>query len=754
MNKGYYIVIEGPEGAGKTTQVELLAHVLAKYNYPVKIFREPDSQNHVSARAIRRLTQDPQYPLNTRSEVLLYNAARALSLEVIKKAKQNGMICLVDRNYLTTLAVQYYGRGDIKDYKTINDIIDFAIGDMDPDLTIVLDASVDELSERLQNRGAGERFDNLDHAFLDRVRAGYLLEAKTRGYPVVYAGGKKEDVFANIWHYVAECIAGKINTNKYNRIQPISVQLSPEAQTLIIDENGFNITEDGLKELQNYITNTSGNVYAFNGNLDSVTVAAAMARLSRRGDDMRVTLLDEFISNKGKDEDLIKRVVTAYGDDSVQQLVGIHLVVEDASNILTKKLEWGRLAAYLEQSTRYIYYDTKDSNGNYKFYIPKSLKGKNKKLYVNTMNKMFENYSVVVRQLTEYLTKNDKTPKKQQDVAWRSAIRAQACDAARPMLPVSAKSTVGLYGSAQAIESLIMHLLSDEMTEARECGQKILNESRKIIPAFLERADKADRGGATIAYRAETRNELRKLSDKYLKNSYGTVSNAVELTEFYPKNELDIVPHMLYEFSDLSENDLKNTLFSMSLNEKQAIFKAYVGERLNRRHKPGRALERATYSWDIVCDYGIFRDLQRHRMVNDLSWQQLTPRYGYDMPEVIELAGLDDIYTNNFDLSIELHSKLQDLNLDAQYATLLGHKMRWKITMNARELMHFIELRSSPQGHPGYRAIVKKMYDILSEHHPLMAESLKFVNKDEDPALARLAAEKYTQYKLSILDNS
>lgn len=752
MTKGYYIVIEGPEGAGKTTQVELLAHVLAKYNYPVKIFREPDSQNHVSARAIRRLTQDPQYPLNTRSEVLLYNAARALSLETIKNAKQNGMICLVDRNYLTTLAVQYYGRGDITDYKTINDIIDFAIGDMDPDLTVVLDASVEELADRLKNRGAGERFDNLDHAFLDRVRAGYLLEAKNRGYPVVYAGGKKEDVFANIWHYVAECISGKINTNKFNNMSFISTQTNADEPVLKKDEEGYKITKAGHNQLKKYITNTADKVYAFNGNLDSVTVAAAMARLSRRGDDMRVTLLDEFISHEGKDEYLIKRVVTAYGDDSVQQLVGIHLVVEDASNILTKKLEWGRLAAYLEQSTRYIYYDSKDSNGKYKYYIPSSLKGKSKKLYTTIMDTMFDNYSTVVHRLTDYLIKNDKTPKKHRDTAWKSAIRAQACDAARPMLPVSTKSTVGIFASAQATESLIMHLLSDELAEARDSGAKILEESRKIIPAFLERADKPDRGGATIAYRAETQTELRKLVKKYLKNSYGTVNKEVILTEVYPKNELDIVHHMLYELSDMSEQDLKNIVTKMPLDDKQKIFKSYFGERLNRRHKPGRALERAMYSWDIVCDYGVFRDLQRHRLVNDLAWQELTPRYGFDMPEIIESAGLEELYTHNFDLSLELYSQIQSLGLDAQYATLLGHKMRWKITMNARELIHFIELRSAPQGHPGYRAIVKQMFDILSETHPLMAESMKFVNKDEDPALTRLAAEKYTQYKLKKLN--
>ncbi len=136
--------------------------------------REPDSQNDLTARAIRRLTQDPRYPMNTRTEVLLYNAARAQSLEVIRAAVAQGLICLVDRNYLTTLAIQYYGRGDVPDYDKINAIIRFAVGDMEPDLTIVLDAEVATLRERLKDRYQGERFDNLDNAFLERVRAGYL----------------------------------------------------------------------------------------------------------------------------------------------------------------------------------------------------------------------------------------------------------------------------------------------------------------------------------------------------------------------------------------------------------------------------------------------------------------------------------------------------------------------------------------------------------------------------------------------------
>src|SRR5882757_8443896 len=207
MNRGRYIVLEGPEGVGKTTQIQELARRLQAAGLPVRTLREPDSQSDLTARALRQLTQDPRYPMNTNTEVLLYNAARSQSLQVIKKSVEQGVICIVDRNYLTTLAIQYYGRGDVPDYETINKIIAFAVNGVEPDLCIVLDAPVQVLKERAHSRGQGERFDNLDEAFLERVRAGYLWEAKQRNLPVVFATEDSETVANEIWKLVAETLA-------------------------------------------------------------------------------------------------------------------------------------------------------------------------------------------------------------------------------------------------------------------------------------------------------------------------------------------------------------------------------------------------------------------------------------------------------------------------------------------------------------------------------------------------------------------
>jgi len=516
------------------------------------------------------------------------------------------------------------------------------------------------------------------------------------------------------------------------------------------------MTAAGKEYLKTAVTSVSGDVYGFYDTLSPVTISAAMARLSRRGDDMRLTILDEFAAAMGKDEKLLQRVITAYGDDSVQQLTGMHMVVENASNLLTKKLEWGRLAAYLEQSTRYIYFDQRDEHGNYRYFVPPQLDATAKNTYCETMDEIFDKYSDMVHRLTDYVAANSSTPANERDIAWKGAVRAQACDAARAVLPVATKSTVGIFASGQALESLIMHLLSDELLEARAVGQQLLEEGRKVMPTFLERADKPERGGAAIAYRANTAKAVQQLAENYLPDNHaGTDSKAITLTDIWPRNELDLVPDMLYEHSNQSLSTIRAEVAKWPYDRKLRVFEAYMGERLNRRHRPGRALEKAHYSWDIVCDYGIFRDLQRHRMVDDLAWQQLTPRYGYDIPKLVEEAGLVDEFEACFDLSVKLHSQLCESGyvLEAQYATLLGHRMRWKVTMNARETFHFNELRTSPQGHPGYRKLVLEMHETLAQKHPLLTEAMRFVNQDEDAELTRLAAERYTQYKLDQLSD-
>lgn len=517
-------------------------------------------------------------------------------------------------------------------------------------------------------------------------------------------------------------------------------------------------TKRGYQRLVRDTTNPKGQVFAFTYQAPPLMVAASMARLSRRSGDLRLTYLEEFAAHKENVAGLIDRVVTGYGDDSVQQLVGLHLVVEGASNILTKMLEYGRIgAAYLEPSTRYIFFDVKDEHGNWPYYRPQ-LKRQVRTVYTKDLDQIFDNYSRIVRGLTAYLrTKYPEPKEKKERLAWLNSTRATACDSARPLLPVATTSTVGIFANTQAIEHLIMRLLAEDLKEAQIAGQRILREARKVAPSFLRRADLPDRGGATTAYKATTKKAIRQMARENLDFSRPKVPTFdVNLLNHWPKDELDLVPTMLFDQAEnLSLTDIQGQVANWPLERRIAAFQTYMGKRLNRRQKPGRALEKAHFEWemDMADGYDVFRDWQRHRVVDSWQWQRLSPYFGFDVPPLIIEAGFEEDFHACFKISLNLYELMlsEGYEQETQYATLLGHKMRYHYINNLRQLFHMLELRTTPAGHPGYRKTGLRMYDLLESVYPLSARAMIFVNKGESEELYRLAAEMTTQFKLERL---
>ena len=474
-------------------------------------------------------------------------------------------------------------------------------------------------------------------------------------------------------------------------------------------------TSDESDVLRRYFTNLDGPVFAL-VNLPEVVKGALFARYSRSPKSLRRLFLDEFVNDLDIDgdesidatigldraEQLYERVFFEYGDDSVAQLGGVHLACEQASNILTKILEWGRLMSYLEQSTRYIGYDAR-LGGRYRFHRdPALLSSSLGTRYVGDMDRMFDAYSTAVNTVTEHVRDTVPQDAEDSDFVYRQATRAKALDAVRGMLPAASLSNVGVYGSGQAFEALLLRMKSSPLPEAQRYADLMLHELRKVIPSFLRRVDLPERGGQWSDYLASTRSDTAEV----VGSLFGEVPNEqvpeVSLTDFDPEAEDKLLAAICYSHSHLPDSMLLDRVRGLGVDERAAILRAYVGERANRRHKPGRAFERIDYRFDILSDYGAFRDLQRHRMLT-IEWQALTPNHGYSRPDLVEQAGAGGLFDETMDRSARLYDDIKpQFPEQASYAVSMAYRLRYMMQFNAREAFHLLELRSAPQGHPAY----------------------------------------------------
>ena len=517
------------------------------------------------------------------------------------------------------------------------------------------------------------------------------------------------------------------------------------------------LTPDEQERIAPYVTDVAGPVFVLT-NLPDVVKGALFARYSRSPKSLRRLLLDEFLppddgssspadaSAVGVDraENLYDRVLAQYGDDSVAQLGAAHVAVEGASNLLTKVLEWGRLASYLEQSTRYIRLDDR-SGGRYRYHRPAPVI-EHPELgasYVDTMDAAFAAYSELIPVLVDHIGRwvpNDPTtPAAARD----RAIRAGALDALRGLLPAATQANVGIFGSGQALEALLVRMQASPLSEARECGARMLAELRKVVPAFLTRVDRPDRGVRHARYLAANDAATTAIAHRLFEDiPAGPDGPAVRLIDFDPDGEERVLAHILWPESRRPLAQVRAKAATLSPATRAETLAAYVGRRSDRRERPGRALEATTYTFEIVCDYGAYRDLQRHRMLS-LQAQPLTADLGYDVPPEGADSGPADIYARSQERCADLWRELEGpFGVEAGYAVTLAHRIRFTMVMNAREAMHLIELRSQPQGHASYRRVAQEMHDRIREvaGHRALADAMSFVDRSA-PAAGRMAQE-------------
>jgi thymidylate synthase ThyX len=514
-------------------------------------------------------------------------------------------------------------------------------------------------------------------------------------------------------------------------------------------------TPQEIEILSRYVTNPTGNTFCVN---IPGLAGAIYARYSRAITGLRRTLLKEFLKdgelNVSRTQELIERILNEYGDDSVGELEGAHLALEQVSNLVTKVVEDCRIGGSpIEQSTRYVFYDQKDNAGRYKYYrgeeILNSSIGED---YVQTMDFIFDTYASAVQPLTEYFRKlkpmeeaeygirnlgekekysamDSEALQKQFRITYNADLRTKACDILRDLLPASTLTNVGLYGNGRYYQNLLTDLYSSDLPECNRRANDAHTELNKVIPKFVKRA-KRDQ------YMVETPHAISKAAEELLKNIPPDKEALCVLLPLAGSSRdlLNLTLAVcLYSHCKHPLSQLLKIIRQLSYDESSELLAICNGNRVTRRNRPGRGFEVGyPLTFDIQADFGAYRDLQRHRMLTQ-ERQPLNPDLGYQIADEIETIGFKARFEECYQRSAELHSKMtKQFSVElAQYAVLFGFRIRWMMGMNFREAMHLIELRTTPQGHPSYRKVCMQMMDAVKTQHPELASTIKFADYNE-----------------------
>ena len=521
--------------------------------------------------------------------------------------------------------------------------------------------------------------------------------------------------------------------------------------SFVVEE--FSAEERAL--LRPHFSSLDGPVFALT-DLPEVVKGALFARYSRTTKSLRRLFLDEFAEDVTADggltrmgeeraERLYDRVFVEYGDDSVAQLGGVHLACEQASQLLCKALEWGRLAAYLEQSTRYMRYDDRPG-GRWRATVPPEIAGTDlEPRFEAFLDAAFGAYGRMYEPMATFFRERYPQQEGDSDFVYRQTIMAKTCDTLRVLLPAARRSNLGIYATGQSYEQLLMRLAAHPLAEMREYGTLMLTELRTVIPAFLKRVDLEDRGMAWSRYWRDTRERLDEVTGKALLGVGGEGRDEVTLVDHDPDGEIKVVAAAMYTSSSLPDDQLLAIARAMTPEARAEVLAASVGARSNRRHKPGRSWERTDYRFDVLCDYGAFRDLQRHRPLT-IEWQTLGTQHGYEIPAAIGEAGLHGEWERVLEDSAALEQELCAAGHEeaGQYAASMAYRIRFVMQMSAREAMHLVELRSQPQGHPTYRRVAQAMHAEIARVHPGIGAAFTYLSA-EDVELERLDAERRTE---------
>ena len=524
-------------------------------------------------------------------------------------------------------------------------------------------------------------------------------------------------------------------------------------------------TDLQLRTLEYYVSNTNSNIFALI-NLPEVIKGALFSRYSRSNLGLRSLLLKEFVFNEETSFDIIAgshdnktainqvnaikkaknfydRILDGYGDDSIGELGGAHLAIERISMLSAKTIEDSRIGGSpLEKSTRYVYFDQK-FKGEYLFYKdPILMTSAFKETYLETCNMLFETYSKLIIPTTELIEKKFPKDANVSQAAYRAALRAKVLDCLRGLLPTSALTNIGLYGNGRFFESMIRKLYCHNLAELQDIGQKTFTELYKIIPSFIRRADPSHSSQKSFARFYETMSiELKLLSDHIADTEKTAEKPGVKLVSFDPDSVTKVAAALLFPYSKVSLCQLEEYCKRISEEEIARILDTVSDARENRRHKSPRALENAHFTFEVIADFGCYRDLQRHRMLTQ-DRQLLSCDYGYVVPKEIQNTPMGDKYCHVLDMAREVYKAIaSELPEEGQYVVPMAYNIRWYFTINLRALQWICELRSAPAGHANYRLIAQKMAKMVCTTFPPFERFFKFVDY-EGYELGRMEQEQ------------
>ncbi len=536
-------------------------------------------------------------------------------------------------------------------------------------------------------------------------------------------------------------------------------------------------TENQVKILSRYVTNSTSNVFVLR-NLPEVIKGALFSRYSRSSLGLRSLLLKEFIlneetafasitrdldqreaSDESENEDQIMaikkaqnfydRILDGYGDDSIGELGGAHLAVENVSMLAAKIFEDSRIGGSpLEKSTRYIYFDQK-VNGEYLFYKePILMTSAYRDIYIKTCNLLFETYSQLIPPLTEQMEKRFPKEHDISKVAYTAALRAKVLDCLRGLLPASALTNMGVYGNGRFFESTIQKLNAHNLAEMQDIGRKSYQELSKVIPSFVRRAEGNHKYQKTFtSFSEQVNSELKNLSLKHTDSVDKMQTYGVRLVSHDEEGPIKVAAALLFANSQAGLGDLQNYCKTLNPEDLNRILEAGCMFRENRRHKSPRALEHAFFTFEMLADFGVYRDLQRHRILTQ-ERQLLSCDFSYYVPQEIKDTEMESIYCNALDEAKRVFDLIaSELPEEAQYVVPMAYNIHWYFHINLRGLQWLTELRSSPAGHPAYRYIAQEMAKQVTKVCPEFERYFKFVDYD-GYELGRLGQEIRTAEKM------